>query len=117
MAALFAGLVAADAAVPALAVAFRLLAVTVPPLLYFIVCEVYYQATLGKRLFGLKVVTVNGEKPEALAHVVRALTRLPEALMAMIPYLLIVPFSQRRQRFGDMITDTLVVRRSDLEGR
>jgi len=35
----------------------------------------------------------------------------------MIPYLLIVPFSQRHQRFGDTITETLVVRRSDLDRR
>jgi uncharacterized RDD family membrane protein YckC len=103
--------------VPSLATAFRLLAVIVPSLLYFVIAEHYYQATVGKWLFGLRVVTLDGERPELLAHVVRGMTRLPEAMMLMIPYLVVVPFSQRHQRFGDTITETLVVRRTDLESR
>jgi uncharacterized RDD family membrane protein YckC len=114
---LFAGLVLASTAVPALEIAFRLLAITFPPLLYFVIAEAYYQTTLGKRLFGLMVVTVDGERPEILAHVVRGMTRVPEAMMLMVPYLVVIPFSKRKQRFGDVITETLVVRRSDLEGR
>lgn len=114
---LFFGLVLASSAVPSLAVVFKLLAVVVPPLLYFVITESRYQATLGKWLFGLKVVTVDGERPEVLAHVIRAMTRIPEAMMLMIPYLIVIPFSQRKQRFGDVITETLVVRRADLERR
>ncbi len=95
--------------VGSLAVALRLVAV-VMPLLYFVVAEAYYQATPGKLLFGLSVVTVDGEPPDTLAHVVRGLTRVPEA-MVLVPYLVVVPFSERRQRFGDMVTETLVVRR------
>jgi uncharacterized RDD family membrane protein YckC len=98
-------------------VVLRLLAVLVPSLLYFVVAEHSYQATVGKWLFDLRVVTVDGERPELLAHVVRGMTRVPEAMMLMIPYLFIVPFSQRHQRFGDTITETLVVRRSDLDRR
>ena len=114
---LFAGLVALMNVVPSLATAFRLLAVIVPSLLYFVIAEHYYQATVGKWLFGLRVVTVDGDRPELLAHIVRGMTRLPEAMMLMIPYLVVVPFSQRHQRFGDTITETLVVRRADLEHR
>jgi uncharacterized RDD family membrane protein YckC len=110
---LFVALVLASRTVPAL----RLLAVIVPSLLYFVIAEHYYQATVGKWLFGLKVVTIDGERPELLAHIVRGMTRIPEAMMLMLPYLVIIPFSQRKQRFGDMITDTLVVRRADLDGR
>ncbi len=117
MAALFVGLVAASAAIPSLALALRLLAVAFPFLLYFVILESYYQATLGKMLFGLKVVTLDGGRPDVLAHVVRGMSRLPEALMLMIPYLVVIPFSKRRQRFGDVITETLVVRARDLEGR
>jgi uncharacterized RDD family membrane protein YckC len=93
-------------------VVLRLLAVLVPSLLYFVVAEHYYQATVGKRLFGLCVVTLDGERPDLLAHIVRGMTRVPEA-MVLIPYLIVVPFSQRHQRFGDTITETLVVRRAD----
>lgn len=114
---LFVGLVVLRNAVPSLATAFQLLAAIVPSLLYFVIAEHYYQATVGKWLFGLRVVTLDGDRPELLAHIVRGMTRLPEAMMLMIPYLVVVPFSQRHQRFGDTITETLVVRRADLEGR
>lgn len=112
---LLAGLVAAGAAVPSLVLAFRLLAVAFPFLLYFVILEHYYQATLGKMLFGLKVVTLDGGKPDVLAHVVRGMSRVPEALMLMIPYLVVIPLSKRKQRFGDVVTETLVVRAADLE--
>lgn len=114
---LFVALVLASTALPDLAVALRLLAVIVPSLLYFVIAEHYYQTTVGKRLFGLRVVTVDGERPELLAHIVRGMTRVPEAMMLMVPYLLIIPFSQRKQRFGDIITETLVVRSADLDDR
>jgi uncharacterized RDD family membrane protein YckC len=81
------------------------------PLLYFVIPEAYYQTTLGKRLFGLRVVTLDGGRPDTLTHLVRGMTRVPEA-MVLIPYLAVVPFSKRHQRFGDMITETVVVRRS-----
>jgi uncharacterized RDD family membrane protein YckC len=108
--------VTAAHAVPSLAGTFTMLATVFSTLLYFVIAEHYYQATIGKRLFGLTVVTVDGERPELLAHVVRGMTRIPEMMM-VVPYLFVVPFSQRRQRFGDMITETLVVRRADLERR
>jgi uncharacterized RDD family membrane protein YckC len=112
---LMAGLGLAGNALSSLAVALRLLAVVVP-LLYFVIAEGYYQTTPGKRLFGLTVVTIDGDRPDLLAHVVRGMTRVPEA-MVLVPYLFVVPFSQRKQRFGDMITETLVVRRADLGHR
>jgi len=114
---LFAGLVLASSAVPSLAAVFKLLAVLFPPLLYFVITESRYQATLGKWLLGLKVVTVDGGRPDVLAHALRAMTRVPEAMMLMIPYLIVIPFSSRKQRFGDVITETLVVRSADLERR
>jgi len=117
MAALFVGLVAASVALPSLALALRLLAVAFPFLLYFVILEHCYQATLGKMLFGLKVVTLDGSRPDVLAHVVRGMSRVPEALMLMIPYLVVIPFSQRKQRFGDVVTETLVVRARDLDER
>lgn len=90
-------------------VGLRFVAV-ITPLLYFVIPEAYYQATPGKLLTGLRVVTIDGEQPDLLAHIVRGMTRVPEA-MVVVPYLFVVPFSKRHQRFGDMITETLVVRR------
>ena len=93
------------------AIGLRYVAV-ITPLLYFVIPEAYYRATPGKLLLGLRVVTIDGGRPDLLAHIVRGMTRVPEALV-LVPYLFIVPFSQRRQRFGDMITETLVVKRDE----
>ncbi|HOT23624.1 MAG TPA: RDD family protein [Thermoleophilia bacterium] len=117
MIALFTGLVAASVALPSVAVVLRLLAAVFPTLLYFVILETYYQATLGKMVFDLRVVNLDGGRPDALAHLVRGMTRLPEAMMLMLPYLLVIPLSRRKQRLGDALTGTLVVRSSDRGAR
>ena len=85
--------------------------VVLMPLLYFVVAEGATLTTPGKRLFGFRVVTLDGERPELLAHVLRGLTRVPEVLLLLLPYCIYIHFTPRHQRLGDMITDTVVVRR------
>jgi uncharacterized RDD family membrane protein YckC len=112
--AIMAGLAFAATALGGPFIGLRFVAV-LTPLLYFIIPEVYYQATPGKLLFGLRVVTIDGARPDVLAHTVRAMTRVPEALV-LVPYLFVVPFSERHQRFGDSITETLVVKKDQVAG-
>jgi uncharacterized RDD family membrane protein YckC len=78
-------------------------------LLYFVILEILWQTTIGKRVFGLKVVTLTGEPPDAMQHLLRGATRLPEALF-VLPYVISVWISPRSQRIGDRLTDCLVVR-------
>ena len=87
------------------------LAAVLMPLLYFVVAEGCTRTTPGKRLFGFVVVTLDGERPELLAHLLRGLTRVPEVLPLFLPYCLYIHFTERHQRLGDMVSETLVVRR------
>ena len=80
------------------------------PLVYFLAFEAIYQTTPGKTFLGLSVVTVEGGKPDFMAHLLRAASRLPEALI-IVPYVYSIVASPLNQRFGDAASDTLVVRR------
>ncbi|MGO8683367.1 MAG: RDD family protein [Thermoleophilia bacterium] len=78
-------------------------------LLYFVVSESLTATTPGKRLFGLYVLDEGGQRAEPIAHVIRALTRLPEALL-VLPYLVLIGSSPRHQRLGDVLANTVVLR-------
>lgn len=78
-------------------------------LVYFIAFEGRAATTPGKRLFGLYVATVEDERAELVAHVIRAFTRLPEAVL-LWPYLGLIHGSPRHQRLGDTLSNTVVVR-------
>jgi uncharacterized RDD family membrane protein YckC len=86
-----------------------LIVATLMPLLYFVIGEHYYQTTPGKRLFGLRIVTVAGGRPDILATLVRTMSRPIEAML-IVPYVATIALSQRHQRFGDMIAECVVVR-------
>jgi len=87
------------------------LAAVLMPLVYFLFFETLYRQTPGKRLLGLWVVTLDGGRPDFLAHLLRCATRLPEALF-VLPYVISMIVSPRNQRLGDSASDTLVVRRN-----
>jgi uncharacterized RDD family membrane protein YckC len=63
--------------------------------------------TIGKFIFGLSVVTLDGQKPSAVQFVVRNLLRLVD-VMIVVPLMLVI-FSPLRQRVGDIAARTVVV--------
>ncbi|HUP30310.1 MAG TPA: RDD family protein [Usitatibacter sp.] len=70
-----------------------------------------WQATLGKRAFGIKVTGLDGERITFL----RALGRALAAWLSVIPLfigLLMAAFTARKQALHDMIAATLVVKRA-----
>jgi uncharacterized RDD family membrane protein YckC len=87
--------------------------------LLFLFCVVYtlyvapldglWGGTLGKRAFGIEVVTVpDGARPGLLRAALRALTFLAtDGLLGLF----VVLRSPTRQRPGDVVTETMVVRR------
>jgi uncharacterized RDD family membrane protein YckC len=64
--------------------------------------------SLGKTLFGLKVVALDGTRPTANQILIRNLLRIIDAGLGFLP-LALVPFSPLRQRAGDAAAGTLVV--------
>ena len=81
---------------------------------YFFVQEGAWGTTLGKRVFGLRVVRLDGSVAgwqEALARSVLRLVEVNPVLLGALPAALAVAWSRRKQRLGDMIAGTLVIRR------
>jgi uncharacterized RDD family membrane protein YckC len=79
-------------------------------LLHTTLSEIFTDRTLGKWLFGLQVVTVEGTKPSFLQIITRNLLRVLDLLW--FPLVLVV-ISPLRQRSADIAAGTMVVRRDD----
>jgi len=80
--------------------------------LYYIVLEAVLGATLGKLLLGLRVVNVDGSRIGWGASIIRNLLRIIDVLPFF--YLLgdiLIWTSPQRQRLGDRVAKTVVVRR------
>lgn len=79
---------------------------------YFIVLEGYLGQTLGKMLVGIKVVREDtGEVPGIGAATIRTLMRIIDGLFVYLVAFIAVLASRKNQRLGDMLANTLVVRK------
>lgn len=79
---------------------------------YYILMEGYLGQTLGKMLFGIKVVREDtGEVPGLGAAAIRTLLRVVDGLLSYLVAFVTVLISGKRQRLGDMAAHTLVVRK------
>ncbi|MGH3144653.1 MAG: RDD family protein [Rubrobacter sp.] len=79
---------------------------------YFSLMEGYLGQTLGKMLFGIKVVREDtGEVPGLGAASIRTVLRIIDGLFAYLVAFVTVLASQKNQRLGDMAAHTHVVRK------
>ena len=82
-------------------------------LVYNMVCEAVFHATLGKRVLGLRVVAYGGGPAGLYALFVRNLTK---ALSCLIPFagvpiaLVSIALDANNQRLGDRLAHTYVLR-------
>lgn len=97
-----------DASLPAgPTVAYALIVV-----LYYVLLEAYLGQTLGKMLFGIKVVREDtGELPGLKAATVRTVLRVVDGLFSYLVAFVAVLVSAENKRLGDMAAHTLVVRK------
>ena len=77
---------------------------------YFIVMEATRGATLGKMALGLRVVKLNGSPISWSESVIRNLLRIIDGLFAYLVGAIIIWNSPLRQRLGDRVAKTVVVR-------
>ena len=78
---------------------------------YFILMEAYAGWTMGKRLLGMRVVDIEGNKVGFSKSLIRNLLRLIDGLPAFnILGIILIATSPNGQRFGDRIAKTCVVR-------
>ena len=81
---------------------------------YFLLQEGLWSRTVGKAALGLVVERLNGRRAGWWEAVVRTALRVVEVnpiLFGALPGGLAVIFSSRRQRLGDMLARTVVVKR------
>ena len=91
-------------------------------LFYYIISVMYfalqessaYQATLGKRLLGLSVCNLEGERISLPKAIARNVLRLLNWLIFSFGYLLIL-FTAKEQGLHDLIAKTLVIDESEYE--
>ena len=83
--------------------------------LYFAIQESSaYQATLGKRLLGLAVCNLEGERISLVRAIFRNVLRIINLMIFSIGYLLIL-FTPKEQGLHDLIAKTLVIDESEYE--
>lgn len=78
--------------------------------LYSFILEGWKGQTFGKWLTGVIVVKEDGSPCDFMASFVRNLLRLIDGLFLYLVGLLFMAFSDRRQRLGDRLAGTVVVR-------
>jgi uncharacterized RDD family membrane protein YckC len=88
-----------------------------PAFLSFLVWFVYYTAmeallgaSLGKLLLGLRVVMVDGTPVSWPAAIVRNVLRIVDGFLVYLVAALLVWTSPKRQRLGDRVAGTVVIR-------
>jgi uncharacterized RDD family membrane protein YckC len=83
-------------------------------LLYYVGLEATWGGTLGKLALGLRVVEADGTALGWSGALVRTLLRIVDGLFFYLVGAILVWRSPRRQRLGDRVAGTVVVRRSAL---
>jgi len=84
------------------------------PSVYYVVMEAMLGATVGKMVLGIRIVKLNGSPIGWGESIMRNLLRLIDLIPHGIPYLLgaiLIWTSPTRQRLGDRVAHTVVVRR------
>lgn len=85
-------------------------------LLNYVVLSAVTGATIGKQLFGLRVVTARGQRAGFGRNLVRWLLFIVDTACCYLPGLITASKSKGHRRVGDMVAGTFVVHRS-AEGR
>jgi len=80
------------------------------PFLVHVVLAARSGATPGMRLTGLRIVTTAGTTPGLGAYLVRWLLMIADGALFGVVGLVVVLATPRRQRLGDLVAGTLVVR-------
>ena len=79
--------------------------------LYFIVLEALQGATVGKMILGLRVVKTNGAPITWTDSLIRNLLRIIDGLFAYLVGAILIWTSPLKQRLGDRLANTVVVKR------
>ncbi len=77
---------------------------------YFIYMEGTYGQTIGKKLFGIVVVTETGGDCDMRAAAIRNVLRIVDGAFGYLVGLVVILLTDDDQRVGDLLGDTVVAR-------
>lgn len=78
--------------------------------LYFILMEYKFKATLGKKILGLKVISLNSKDLTYRQCLIREVFRCYSDVPLIFPGIVCMLMSKRGQRLGDILTETMVIK-------
>ena len=78
---------------------------------YYIIPEGLWGQTLGKAVFDIIVVSGDGSPIDMQAAVIRNVLRLIDGIGNYVLGLIVMLITDRRQRVGDLVADTVVVKK------
>lgn len=78
-------------------------------LLYFSLAETMYGSTLGKRMLGLKVIAVDGERPSFDKAFIRNLSKIYWVLLILDVIAGLLVSKDPNQKYSDLIAGTTVI--------
>lgn len=84
---------------------------------YFIYFEYKTMTTPGKKLFGLKVISVDGARLSLGQTVIRELLRTYIDIPLVLPALISIFSTEKKQRIGDLAANTMVIHSHEREER
>lgn len=91
---------------------WMLLVLFLPVIFYDLVSEIILNGqSIGKRVMAIKVISLTGEQPTISQYIIRWLFRLVDfSFTSGLLALIMVAVSDKKQRLGDMVADTVVVK-------
>ena len=83
-----------------------------PVVFYDLVCEMAFNGqSVGKKVMGIKVISLSGEQPSFSQYLVRWLLRLVDfSFSGSLVALIMVAVSDKKQRLGDLAAGTVLVK-------
>lgn len=88
------------------------LVITIPPFFYDVLCESLLNGqSLGKKAMGIRVISLSGEQPTFGQYLIRWVFRFIDfTLLSGLTALLSVLITQKKQRLGDLVAGTTLVK-------
>ena len=92
--------------------AWAILLAYFPVVFYSLYSELLFNGqTVGKKVMGIKVISLDGDRPTLGQYLIRWLFRIIDIwLMSFVLAIILVAATDRRQRLGDMVAGTVVVK-------
>ena len=81
-------------------------------LTYYVLFEAFFGATLGKAITGIQVRQRDGDACNFSAALIRNLLRAVDAIAGYLVGMVVALLSAWRQRVGDLVAGTIVIRRA-----